>query len=103
MKVCSDYFVEGSSTNKKLAFKSPQPEPNRKIKEKDCSKAALSSSTVFSPSPASNINIVTPYSSAIVNYNQTQSLPKSIQKDVENSSYPELHQYSISLTPIICH
>lgn len=51
---------EGSRSRNKLAFKLPPPALNRKIKEKDCSKAALSSSTVSSlPSSASNTNVVT--------------------------------------------
>ena len=95
---------EEISTSKKLAFKSPPPAPNKKIKEKDCPKAVFSSSTVFSPSFALNTNIVISCSSTIVNYNQTQLLPESIQKDIENSRFsPDLQQYSISLTPITCH
>ena len=51
---------EGSSTTKKLSFKSPSLGPNKKIKEKDCFKAALSSSAVSSPSSsASDIKIIT--------------------------------------------
>ena len=76
---------EGSRNRKKLVFKLSTPTPNKKINEKDCSKAALSTSTVPSPrSLASNLSIVTPCSFIPVNSNQThnsnqtQSITESI-------------------------